>query len=950
MRAVKSILRWFLALQAAVLLLISAAGVLGGLKAHSRAVTAHAAPVHAHFVAVITFTLIAAGFALGVIYAMAWWTTRKPSVSVSIWGIAASALNVAQGSFLVWVSHLASGSRIRFSPADGLWFIVFGLAGLFVFSRRESLPDSVVGARKATPVAGDRTSLGTRHAVTALSVLAQIAMLFFWTRWSLTQHLPSYRGLGWIVLVTIASILTTLVHECGHAVLAWCFEMGLLSFRAGPFHAVKREGKWKFKFNLAGLITPGGSVGAVPTHPAQPRWEEIVMIVAGPCANLLVGTAAVWAVVHDRWASYPQTWELAAYTGAFCLIAAVLNLIPFLSEDGGYSDGARILQIVTRSPLDDFHRALASVASTGITSRRYRDLDIAQIERAAMLFPHDVRGLHLLLCACQYYEDCGQLPEASAALAAAQTIYDENVIDLPGPLHTVFVIGSVWLNRDAAAARVWWDRMEAKKDNRKNVDFWLAKAALLWIEGDQADAEDAWQEANLDAQRLPQFGAYEFDRFRCASLREMLNETPVPVSAEVPVPTTILEPVAVPMPVPAMAITPVAAPAQVVAAFASVPLGGGDPPAEAAFAVAPATMSITSATSGPAVSRFDEAIAPAPVVAAPEPVRDAMQVLGDRLGVLTRPIPKAAPIVPVPDAVSEPLASPAVPVQIAVRAPDFAVTPTVAPVPVVATPSEPAIGSAVARVPVAVARTIAIPAIVAPASSPIAADPIAPIAVEEAALAPPPLVEAMLPVPVAATKGAPDQTEVLVTRLGALTRPVPKSAPTTPIVETIIDPLAGSVTRIPAAALKAGPARISLTANLPEAAPLAPPKPNAPAVPAAFARRARPGPLPPSSGAAAFVPVEKFVPETLVFETPTFAAEEVYETKAVEASVVQPVEPMPTIVPAAAAVTASVPAPVTVTPTEVADVPAPPPEKPARYDPLDLIRAAAIESLNVSAS
>ena len=229
-----------------------------------------------------------------------------------------------------------------------------------------------------------------------------------------------------------------------------------------------------------------------------------------------------------------------------------------------------------------------------------------------MLFPHDVRGLHLLLCACQYYEDCGQLPEASAALAAAQTIYDENVIDLPGPLHTVFVIGSVWLNRDAAAARVWWDRMEAKKDNRKNVDFWLARAALLWIEGDQADAEDAWQEANLDAQRLPQFGAYEFDRFRCASLREMLNETPVPVSAEVPVPTTILNRSRF------LACAGYgnnscrcSGSGGCCVRFSSA-RGRGSTCRGSFRPVAPATMSITSATSGPAVSRFDEAIAPAP--------------------------------------------------------------------------------------------------------------------------------------------------------------------------------------------------------------------------------------------------------------------------------------------------------------------------------------------------
>jgi hypothetical protein len=467
MRALKSILRWLLALQAVGLLLIPVVGVIGILRMHPRAAPSHATLIHAHSVssAIFFYGIAAVIFALGPIYAMAWWTTRKPRAAPSAWALAATTVNVVQGAFFVWASHLASlasVARIKSASSDGLWFIAFGLAGLFVFSRRETPPDSAIARRKSTPIAGDRTSLATRHIVTVLSLVAQIAALLFWTRWALTQHLLSRHGFTWIILVAIASIAATLVHECGHALLAWCFEMGFLSFCAGPLHAIKREGKWTFKFHPAGLIGSGGSVGAVPTRRDPPRWEEIVMIAAGPAANLLVGTAAIWAVLNDRWASYSQTWELVAYTGAFCLIAAILNLFPFLSEDGGYSDGARILQIVTRSPLDDFHRAIASVAATAITPRRYRDLDIAQIERAAILFPTDFRGLRLLLCACQFYEESGSLPEATAALAAAETIYDERAINLPGPLHSVFVVGHAWLNRDAIAARLWWDRMEAK--------------------------------------------------------------------------------------------------------------------------------------------------------------------------------------------------------------------------------------------------------------------------------------------------------------------------------------------------------------------------------------------------------------------------------------------------------------------------------------------------------
>ena len=62
--------------------------------------------------------------------------------------------------------------------------------------------------------------------------------------------------------------------------------------------------------------------------------------------------------------------------------------------------------------------------------------------------------------------------------------------------------------------------MEGKKFERNNIDYWLAQSALYWIEGRLKEAEEAWQKADAAAQKLPQFGSYEFDRMRCALLRK----------------------------------------------------------------------------------------------------------------------------------------------------------------------------------------------------------------------------------------------------------------------------------------------------------------------------------------------------------------------------------------------------------------------------------------------
>ena len=68
-------------------------------------------------------------------------------------------------------------------------------------------------------------------------------------------------------------------------------------------------------------------------------------------------------------------------------------------------------------------------------------------------------------------------------------------------------------------------RMESKKPKRFNVDYWRADAALHWIEGDLKTANEALAKSEALAQKLPQAGAYEFDRYCCFLLRKALDET-----------------------------------------------------------------------------------------------------------------------------------------------------------------------------------------------------------------------------------------------------------------------------------------------------------------------------------------------------------------------------------------------------------------------------------------
>ena len=454
----------------------------------------HVVSLRSHIIACAIFLVLSLPFV------MAWWTTRKPSARRNVWAIVASLFYLAEGLLWFWMRHRFPAYTHGFSVRDGIYLAVIGVAGVILFSLRDAVSASELAAVKRAPIAGDRTHPLVYRAFTALSVVLQFGCMYLCGHWA-RSHGLLYRGrIPWLVLFTVAVLATAVLHECGHALIAWGFHMKLLGFNAGPMQWQKREGRWKFKFVPAGFINLGGAVRVVPTDAKQPRMHDLWMIAAGPLSNIFFGSIALYLLLCVHWPYYEQTWRLVAYTASFCYIAGITNLLPFMTEDGNYSDGARILQILTKSPLEEYHRTMDSLASTLVTERRYRDLDIEAIQRAAGQFPQELRGLFLQLCASNYYLDSGRISEARSALGSAEAIYNNNSIDLPGPLHTPFVIGHAYLNHNAAAARAWWERMEGKKFERNNIDYWLAQSALYWIEGRLKEAEEAWRKADAAAQ------------------------------------------------------------------------------------------------------------------------------------------------------------------------------------------------------------------------------------------------------------------------------------------------------------------------------------------------------------------------------------------------------------------------------------------------------------------
>jgi hypothetical protein len=405
--------------------------------------------------------------------------------------------------------------------------LAIGIAGLIAFARAYDPPDLIVNSHKDQKSPGDGTSDLLNKSAPFLGFVLAVGALIFVGRWMRSNGISEtdgfwYRNM-WIVLIIL--IITTL-HELGHTATGLLLGMKLRAFAAGPFQWQVRGGKWNFQFRIAGILSGGGATGVVPATANVPRSSYLAIIVAGPLVTLLTGTIAL-RLASSRGAnlSVEAVRHLALF-GALSLALCFLNLLPFKTEDN-YSDGASIYQLLSRGPWGDFQRVVAVIGSSLVTPLRPRDYDIDVIQRVAQSITEGKQGLLLRLFAYLCFLDQGKTLQAGQALTEAEAIYHRSASDIPAEFHTEFVFGNAYVRRDAASARNWWTRMEAKKPTRFNEDYWRAYSALHWIECHPKQANEAWEKCNVLAEQLPKAGAYDFDRYCCSLLRKAIDEAAI---------------------------------------------------------------------------------------------------------------------------------------------------------------------------------------------------------------------------------------------------------------------------------------------------------------------------------------------------------------------------------------------------------------------------------------
>ncbi len=520
MRAIRSTLCWVFAAEAVVCLWPVPALVLELAAAHAGG-GATASILHV----VVSLPMLAAGLVFSATCWMCW--SRKRAARW--WGVSASGINLAFAAMMIFVLLYAPWSSAASVPrlAAVEWQLaaveaIAGIAGLVAFGRWDATAQLEAGSAAPPHIEGDGTNRLIDRVVWVAGFAGFVAGMWGWWLWGHAQGLPGHGALLLYGEFAIAELAMVFVHEMGHALTGKVLGMRLRAFVVGPFQWRVREGRWRFEFRVSDFMATGGATAVVPTDPQQGRSREIKMIAGGPIASLIGGVAGLAALLEAPHHAWQNEWELLALFTTLSLLSGLVNLLPSQTKKGNYSDGAQVYQLLSGGPWGDYHHAMGIVGATTVTALRPRDYDIAAMERAASVITQGPRALHLRLLMASHYRDCGQMQEAGLALNAGEDVFHDSAPDIFVELYPTFVFGKAFVQHDAEGAREWWDRMETKNPAH-DADYWLARAAFLWIEGGREEALEAWEKGHALAQRLPKVGAYEADRDKYDLLRRELD-------------------------------------------------------------------------------------------------------------------------------------------------------------------------------------------------------------------------------------------------------------------------------------------------------------------------------------------------------------------------------------------------------------------------------------------
>jgi hypothetical protein len=458
--------------------------------------------------------LLSIFLALGSLFAAAWWTVLRNRDSARKWAIIAS-LVLAFAGFLLFYAPPFTLFQKGWIP------LLIGIAGLLAFYRTGIRPEP--SRISSAPPPSDGTNAIVDKLVVVAAVLAVVGAGGRWSQWGeahhLSQNLPSYFYLRFILVV----LLVIAFHEGGHLLAALALRMKVIHVAIGPLEWSNSFGRKKIRVQAGWRSWLRGQTLVAPKDIQGFRKRKILQVAAGPLVSIATGLLATAFVVMSVGSAWEDSWLILSRFATISLTLGIFNLVPFRIGPG-YSDGAKLLQLLSSGLWCRYHLLLGMTYASTVTPIRARDFDIGTIQEAAGSVARGHDELFMHLCAYAYFLDRGDLPNAESALIAATRFSQESSVAVPTDWLSVFVFGDALVRRDPVAARTWWQKYEQQKGAGIADEGWTSYSALLWIEGRRDEAEEAWKKADRWARSLRDSGYAEGERNAVLLLRRAMHE------------------------------------------------------------------------------------------------------------------------------------------------------------------------------------------------------------------------------------------------------------------------------------------------------------------------------------------------------------------------------------------------------------------------------------------
>jgi HEAT repeat protein/Zn-dependent protease len=461
--------------------------------------------------------LISIFVAVGALFATAWWTVLRKRESARKWALRASFV-LAFAGFLLLYAHPITLIEKGWLP------LAVGVSGLAVFYRGRTTEQQRYISSGAVPSDGTNTIMD--KVVVVLAILAVFGGYTFWSRWAdahgLSQNLPPF----FYVRFTMTVLLIVVLHEGGHLFAGLALGMKAILVAIGPVEWSNSLGRRKLRVQAAFQCWFRGQTLVAPKYIQRFRERKILQVATGPFVSIATGMIAAIAVMMSLGSPWQGSWLILSRFATISLAVGIFNLIPFRIGPSGYSDGAKLFQLIKSGLWCRYHLLLGMTHASTVTPIRARDFDLATIHEAAGSIARGEDELFMHLCAYSHFFDKGELSNAATALVTAGKLCREASVSIPAEWITTFVFGTAFLWRDPVAARAWWTEYELKKSANPVIEGWTSYSALLWLEGRREEAEEAWRKADNWARQLPDSGFAAQERDAVHLLREWIDESP----------------------------------------------------------------------------------------------------------------------------------------------------------------------------------------------------------------------------------------------------------------------------------------------------------------------------------------------------------------------------------------------------------------------------------------